>query len=158
MDLSVQHPQIQKESQYIKYLCCDDAWTMTLWMTGIRIAKVASDELQVLTLRFIEFRCFIVMVRLFFSTAPRCTKTTKLRRRRQLSAPPCGQTAALHPAPVLQRRHQPSKVGQHAVLSPFLIWDTASLGCFTFLCLLQPKHRARPTDMLQNHKLDLLTR
>uniref|UniRef100_A0A8C8LYU0 Ras-associating domain-containing protein n=1 Tax=Oncorhynchus tshawytscha TaxID=74940 RepID=A0A8C8LYU0_ONCTS len=33
------HPQIQKESQYIKYLCCDDAWTMNLWVTGIRIAK-----------------------------------------------------------------------------------------------------------------------
>lgn len=38
--LSLQHPQIQKESQYIKYLCCDDAWTMNLWVTGIRIAKV----------------------------------------------------------------------------------------------------------------------
>lgn len=36
----LQHPQIQKESQYIKYLCCDDAWTMDLWVTGIRIAKV----------------------------------------------------------------------------------------------------------------------
>lgn len=38
--LSLQHPQIQKESQYIKYLCCDDAWTLNLWVTGIRIAKV----------------------------------------------------------------------------------------------------------------------
>ncbi|KAL6488325.1 hypothetical protein MHYP_G00020660 [Metynnis hypsauchen] len=35
----LKHPQIQKESQYIKYLCCDDHWTMTLWVTGIRIAK-----------------------------------------------------------------------------------------------------------------------
>lgn len=35
-----QHPQIQKESQYIKYLCCDDTLTMDLWVTGIRIAKV----------------------------------------------------------------------------------------------------------------------
>ncbi|XP_072535399.1 amyloid beta A4 precursor protein-binding family B member 1-interacting protein [Salminus brasiliensis] len=35
----LKHPQIQKESQYIKYLCCDDKWTMTLWVTGIRIAK-----------------------------------------------------------------------------------------------------------------------
>ncbi|XP_017262309.1 amyloid beta A4 precursor protein-binding family B member 1-interacting protein [Kryptolebias marmoratus] len=35
----LKHPQIQKESQYIKYLCCDDAWTLNLWMTGIRIAK-----------------------------------------------------------------------------------------------------------------------
>nr|XP_015810929.2 amyloid beta A4 precursor protein-binding family B member 1-interacting protein [Nothobranchius furzeri] len=35
----LKHPQIQKESQYIKYLCCDDDWTMRLWMTGIRIAK-----------------------------------------------------------------------------------------------------------------------
>ncbi|XP_027861037.1 amyloid beta A4 precursor protein-binding family B member 1-interacting protein [Xiphophorus couchianus] len=35
----LKHPQIQKESQYIKYLCCDDPWTMNLWVTGIRIAK-----------------------------------------------------------------------------------------------------------------------
>ncbi|XP_051542791.1 amyloid beta A4 precursor protein-binding family B member 1-interacting protein-like isoform X2 [Myxocyprinus asiaticus] len=35
----LKHPQIQKESQYIKYLCCDDEWSMTLWVTGIRIAK-----------------------------------------------------------------------------------------------------------------------
>ncbi|XP_022063728.2 amyloid beta A4 precursor protein-binding family B member 1-interacting protein [Acanthochromis polyacanthus] len=35
----LKHPQIQKESQYIKYLCCDDAWSMNLWVTGIRIAK-----------------------------------------------------------------------------------------------------------------------
>ncbi|XP_029698656.1 amyloid beta A4 precursor protein-binding family B member 1-interacting protein isoform X1 [Takifugu rubripes] len=35
----LKHPQIQKESQYIKYLCCDDAWTMNLWVAGIRIAK-----------------------------------------------------------------------------------------------------------------------
>lgn len=38
----LQHPQIQKESEYIKYLCCDDAWTMNLWVTGIRIAKVTN--------------------------------------------------------------------------------------------------------------------
>ncbi|RVE58587.1 hypothetical protein OJAV_G00195850 [Oryzias javanicus] len=38
----LKHPQIQKESQYIKYLCCDDAWTMNLWVTGIRIAKYGS--------------------------------------------------------------------------------------------------------------------
>ncbi|XP_026093327.1 amyloid beta A4 precursor protein-binding family B member 1-interacting protein [Carassius auratus] len=35
----LKHPQIQKESQYIKFLCCDDEWIMTLWVTGIRIAK-----------------------------------------------------------------------------------------------------------------------
>ncbi|XP_067234753.1 amyloid beta A4 precursor protein-binding family B member 1-interacting protein [Chanodichthys erythropterus] len=35
----LKHPQIQKESQYIKYLCCDDELSMTLWVTGIRIAK-----------------------------------------------------------------------------------------------------------------------
>ncbi|KAM8802143.1 amyloid beta A4 precursor protein-binding family B member 1-interacting protein [Rhynchonycteris naso] len=33
------HPQIQKESQYIKYLCCDDERTLDQWVTGIRIAK-----------------------------------------------------------------------------------------------------------------------
>ncbi|XP_055963150.1 LOW QUALITY PROTEIN: amyloid beta A4 precursor protein-binding family B member 1-interacting protein [Sorex fumeus] len=35
----LKHPQIQKESQYIKYLCCDDARTLSQWVTGIRIAK-----------------------------------------------------------------------------------------------------------------------
>ncbi|XP_014893959.1 amyloid beta A4 precursor protein-binding family B member 1-interacting protein [Poecilia latipinna] len=39
----LKHPQIQKESQYIKYLCCDDAWTMNLWVTGIRIAKYGAS-------------------------------------------------------------------------------------------------------------------
>ncbi|XP_064300925.1 amyloid beta A4 precursor protein-binding family B member 1-interacting protein isoform X1 [Phalacrocorax carbo] len=35
----LKHPQIQKESQYIKYLCCDDQTTLHQWVTGIRIAK-----------------------------------------------------------------------------------------------------------------------
>ncbi|XP_077479913.1 amyloid beta A4 precursor protein-binding family B member 1-interacting protein isoform X2 [Stigmatopora argus] len=35
----LKHPQIQKDSQYVKYLCCDDARTMSLWVTGIRVAK-----------------------------------------------------------------------------------------------------------------------
>ncbi|XP_066574087.1 amyloid beta A4 precursor protein-binding family B member 1-interacting protein [Amia ocellicauda] len=35
----LKHPQIQKESQYVKYLCCDDKAMMELWVTGIRIAK-----------------------------------------------------------------------------------------------------------------------
>ncbi|XP_007439310.1 amyloid beta A4 precursor protein-binding family B member 1-interacting protein, partial [Python bivittatus] len=35
----LKHPQIQKESQYIKYLCCDDKQTLHHWVTGIRIAK-----------------------------------------------------------------------------------------------------------------------
>ncbi|KAJ8337054.1 hypothetical protein SKAU_G00382740 [Synaphobranchus kaupii] len=35
----LKHPQIQKDSQYIKYLCCEDERTMDLWVTGIRIAK-----------------------------------------------------------------------------------------------------------------------
>uniref|UniRef100_A0A8C6TLW1 Amyloid beta A4 precursor protein-binding family B member 1-interacting protein n=1 Tax=Neogobius melanostomus TaxID=47308 RepID=A0A8C6TLW1_9GOBI len=38
----LKHPQIQKESQYIKYVCCDDETTMKLWVTGIRIAKFLS--------------------------------------------------------------------------------------------------------------------
>uniref|UniRef100_A0A4W5KEG9 Ras association (RalGDS/AF-6) and pleckstrin homology domains 1 n=1 Tax=Hucho hucho TaxID=62062 RepID=A0A4W5KEG9_9TELE len=33
------HPQIQKKSQYIKYLCCDDVRTLHQWFNGIRIAK-----------------------------------------------------------------------------------------------------------------------
>ncbi|KAI1237106.1 hypothetical protein IHE44_0014361 [Lamprotornis superbus] len=35
----LQHPQIQKKSQYIKYLCCDDVRTLHQWINGIRIAK-----------------------------------------------------------------------------------------------------------------------
>lgn len=35
----LKHPQIQKESQYIKYLCCDDARALNQWVMGIRIAK-----------------------------------------------------------------------------------------------------------------------
>ncbi|XP_070584333.1 amyloid beta A4 precursor protein-binding family B member 1-interacting protein [Erythrolamprus reginae] len=35
----LKHPQIQKESQYIKYLCCDDKEALHHWVTGIRIAK-----------------------------------------------------------------------------------------------------------------------
>nr|XP_060638416.1 amyloid beta A4 precursor protein-binding family B member 1-interacting protein [Anolis sagrei ordinatus] len=35
----LKHPQLQKESQYIKYLCCDDRQMLHQWVTGIRIAK-----------------------------------------------------------------------------------------------------------------------
>ncbi|KFP74702.1 Amyloid beta A4 precursor protein-binding family B member 1-interacting protein, partial [Acanthisitta chloris] len=35
----LKYPQIQKESQYIKYLCCDNQATLQQWVTGIRIAK-----------------------------------------------------------------------------------------------------------------------
>ncbi|XP_016138066.1 ras-associated and pleckstrin homology domains-containing protein 1-like [Sinocyclocheilus grahami] len=38
-DFATQHPQIQKKSQYIKYLCCDDVRTLHQWVNGIRIAK-----------------------------------------------------------------------------------------------------------------------
>ncbi|CAL8241004.1 unnamed protein product [Merluccius merluccius] len=37
--LVLKHPQIQKKSQYIKYLCCDDVRTLQQWMNSIRIAK-----------------------------------------------------------------------------------------------------------------------
>ena len=40
LPLCSQHPQIQKKSQYIKYLCCDDVRTLHQWVNGIRIAKV----------------------------------------------------------------------------------------------------------------------
>ncbi|XP_023661652.1 ras-associated and pleckstrin homology domains-containing protein 1a isoform X1 [Paramormyrops kingsleyae] len=36
---TLKHPQIQKKSQYIKYLCCDDVRTLHQWINGIRIAK-----------------------------------------------------------------------------------------------------------------------
>lgn len=35
-----QHPCIQKESQHIKFLCCEDEHTLLLWISSIRIAKV----------------------------------------------------------------------------------------------------------------------
>ncbi|TWW72905.1 amyloid beta A4 precursor protein-binding family B member 1-interacting protein-like [Takifugu flavidus] len=35
----LKHPCIQKESNYIKFLCCDDEDTLMLWTTSIRIAK-----------------------------------------------------------------------------------------------------------------------
>ncbi|XP_029425786.1 ras-associated and pleckstrin homology domains-containing protein 1 isoform X3 [Nannospalax galili] len=37
--LVLKHPQIQKKSQYIKYLCCDDVRALHQWVNGIRIAK-----------------------------------------------------------------------------------------------------------------------
>uniref|UniRef100_A0A8C6LH15 Ras association (RalGDS/AF-6) and pleckstrin homology domains 1 n=1 Tax=Nothobranchius furzeri TaxID=105023 RepID=A0A8C6LH15_NOTFU len=35
----LKYPQIQKKSQYIKYLCCDDLRTLQQWINSIRIAK-----------------------------------------------------------------------------------------------------------------------
>ncbi|XP_038157316.1 ras-associated and pleckstrin homology domains-containing protein 1-like isoform X2 [Cyprinodon tularosa] len=35
----LKHPQIQRKSQYIKYLCCDDIRTLQQWINSIRIAK-----------------------------------------------------------------------------------------------------------------------
>ncbi|XP_037837662.1 amyloid beta A4 precursor protein-binding family B member 1-interacting protein-like isoform X2 [Kryptolebias marmoratus] len=35
----LKHPCIQMESPYIKFLCCDDEHTLSLWVTSIRIAK-----------------------------------------------------------------------------------------------------------------------
>ncbi|XP_077409899.1 amyloid beta A4 precursor protein-binding family B member 1-interacting protein isoform X2 [Vanacampus margaritifer] len=45
---ALKHPQIQKDSQYIKYLCCDDAWTLNLWLTGIRVAKVLMMKMKMM--------------------------------------------------------------------------------------------------------------
>ena len=115
LDFSLQHPQIQKESQYIKYLCCDDAWTMNLWVTGIRIAKVNSvlhpvtgNDLQWTRTHVILCGC----VSCTHSTVCRCMKTIKQPRRRLLSARR-GRTAALHQAPIHQRPRPPSKVARH---------------------------------------------
>ncbi|XP_077584794.1 ras-associated and pleckstrin homology domains-containing protein 1a isoform X2 [Stigmatopora nigra] len=35
----LKHPQIQKKSQYIKYICCEDVRTLHQWINSIRIAK-----------------------------------------------------------------------------------------------------------------------
>lgn len=40
-----QHPCIQKESHYIKFLCCDDEHTLLLWVNSIRIAKVSFNTI-----------------------------------------------------------------------------------------------------------------
>uniref|UniRef100_A0A3B4ZDM8 Ras-associated and pleckstrin homology domains-containing protein 1-like n=1 Tax=Seriola lalandi dorsalis TaxID=1841481 RepID=A0A3B4ZDM8_SERLL len=46
----LKHPQIQKKSQYIKYLCCDDVRTLQQWINSIRIAKVTCRYLHVVSL------------------------------------------------------------------------------------------------------------
>lgn len=112
--LSLQHPQIQKESQYIKYLCCDDAWTMNLWVTGIRIAKVNWTLSSPFSNRkrppVEQNSCSVLWcVSSTHSTVHRCMKTIKQPRRRLLSARR-GRTAALHQAPIHQRPRPPSKV------------------------------------------------
>ncbi|KAI3375244.1 hypothetical protein L3Q82_021741 [Scortum barcoo] len=38
----LKHPCIQKESHYIKFLCCEDEHTLLLWINSIRIAKYGS--------------------------------------------------------------------------------------------------------------------
>ncbi|XP_031720986.1 amyloid beta A4 precursor protein-binding family B member 1-interacting protein-like [Anarrhichthys ocellatus] len=35
----LKHPCLQKESHYMKFLCCDDEHTLLLWVNSIRIAK-----------------------------------------------------------------------------------------------------------------------
>ncbi|KAM9845448.1 amyloid beta A4 precursor protein-binding family B member 1-interacting protein-like [Aulostomus maculatus] len=35
----LKHPCIQKESQYIKFLCCDSQDTLLLWINALRVAK-----------------------------------------------------------------------------------------------------------------------
>ncbi|KAK7945061.1 hypothetical protein WMY93_000789 [Mugilogobius chulae] len=35
----LKHPCIQKESQYVKFLCCEDEDSLLLWVNSIRIAK-----------------------------------------------------------------------------------------------------------------------
>ncbi|XP_076151446.1 amyloid beta A4 precursor protein-binding family B member 1-interacting protein-like isoform X3 [Alosa pseudoharengus] len=35
----LKHPQIQRESEYVRTLCCDDEHSLSLWVTSIRIAK-----------------------------------------------------------------------------------------------------------------------
>ncbi|TMS11557.1 Ras-associated and pleckstrin homology domains-containing protein 1 [Larimichthys crocea] len=38
------HPQIQKKSQYIKYLCCDDVRTLHQWVNGIRYRQESQSN------------------------------------------------------------------------------------------------------------------
>ncbi|PWA17440.1 hypothetical protein CCH79_00011269, partial [Gambusia affinis] len=39
----LKHPCIQKESPYIKILCCEDKHTLLLWVNSIRIAKYGAE-------------------------------------------------------------------------------------------------------------------
>lgn len=126
--LSLQHPQIQKESQYIKYLCCDDAWTMNLWVTGIRIAKVNWTLSSPFNNRkqppVDQNSCSVLWcVSSTHSTVCRCMKTIKQPRRRLSSARP-GRTAALHQAPIHQRPRPPSKVARHTRAA---LWSVSSM-------------------------------
>lgn len=128
--LLFQHPQIQKESQYIKYLCCDDAWTMDLWVTGIRIAKV---NLSPAVLWRPE--CHpplgpephpVLFSACTLSTAPPSTRTTRRLRRRRPSTR-CGPTGAhrpapRHPAPRRQRRNPLSEVSTDNVVTNMVIF------------------------------------
>lgn len=103
-----QHPCIQKESDYIKFLCCDDEHTLLLWVNSIRIAKVRFNTATQITLmwavrleiymtfnfkfensmhRNSKYRdCNIVKdlnmcVSYVFSMGPPCIRTTRLRWR-----------------------------------------------------------------------------
>ncbi|XP_062285143.1 amyloid beta A4 precursor protein-binding family B member 1-interacting protein-like [Scomber scombrus] len=42
----LKHPCIQKESHYVKFLCCEDEHTLLLWVNSIRIAKYGTDLYQ----------------------------------------------------------------------------------------------------------------
>lgn len=166
LDSSLQHPQIQKESQYIKYVCCDDAWTMNLWVTGIRIAKVHSTLSPVfINRKQSAWPHALPCVSCTPSTVRRCTRTIKPPRGRLLSALR-GPTAALRRAPIHQRPRPPSKVSTaHTRAAPFpRLWNDPDVvtrlyvHAWRFLLLCQLKHQARPTVTLPSLNQDLFQR
>ncbi|KAM8850819.1 amyloid beta A4 precursor protein-binding family B member 1-interacting protein-like [Spinachia spinachia] len=42
----LKHPCIQRESHYVRFLCCDDKHTLLLWVNSIRIAKYGTALLE----------------------------------------------------------------------------------------------------------------
>uniref|UniRef100_A0A3B5MKY0 Amyloid beta A4 precursor protein-binding family B member 1-interacting protein n=1 Tax=Xiphophorus couchianus TaxID=32473 RepID=A0A3B5MKY0_9TELE len=125
----LKHPQIQKESQYIKYLCCDDPWTMNLWVTGIRIAKYGVSLHE--NFKTAERKAAV-------SAAMWTNRSTPSSSSPSTPSPTIKGTAARRTLLYLV------VMSLHSVDSRF--------------CFLQPKQQLRPTATPPNSSLDRRTR
>ncbi|XP_061613507.1 amyloid beta A4 precursor protein-binding family B member 1-interacting protein isoform X2 [Phyllopteryx taeniolatus] len=108
----LKHPQIQMDSQYIKYLCCDDAWTMNLWVTGIRIAKTnhrarwPTDTPPKLKLLLRTTKCHLHLLHLPYQAAPPPHRQHLTAASLALLPPPLPSKS--FPKPVPQARRLPT--------------------------------------------------
>lgn len=131
----LQHPQIQKKSQYIKYLCCDDVRTLHQWVNGIRIAKVRLNpsicsglsltlwkEIVCINL-YVLFLCFFTvcvcsMGNSYMWTTRRPWRGQRRRTIGPLSLPPASARAPVLPAYLVsllsnQAEHQDNVMSVH---------------------------------------------